>query len=315
MKILRFAAFLLLSAGILALFHIRPADFIRGWQDLSVWILKLSGRKTSMKKQIRRSKKKRRSGGLRAAMREIESVLKLTHRTERLRMYSMASVFLFFAGAGCAVLLQNYFLLPVLSIGFSLLPWLYILFFAVSFRKKLNEELETALSMITASYLRSDNIIFAVKENINNIHYPIREIFDKFLIQSEKISSDIPQLLAEMRNSLDNDIFQEWVDQLILCQDNRTLKSTLQPIVSRLSNVREVSGKLETWMYEPIKEFISMAAILVLNPLIIRMMSADWYRYLTQRPVGQIIVAASAAAVFISLIAAVKKTKPVEYRR
>jgi len=39
-------------------------------------------------------------------------------------------------------------------------------------------------------------------------------------------------------------IFREWVEALVRCQDDRTLKDTLQPIVSKLSDVRTVNTEL-----------------------------------------------------------------------
>ena len=268
-----------------------------------------------MKQKIRQSVRKKRILGIQKIFLDAKNVLVLTHRTDRMYRYSTASIILFFAGIMIAVSLENYFLLPVLSVGMAMLPWLSILLNAVSFQQQLNEELETTLNMITTAYLATDNIIGAVQESIDNIHYPIREIFDKFLVQVNMISSDIPALLKEMKSSLDNTIFREWVDQLILCTQNRTLKSTLQPIVSRLSTVREVSGKLDTIMYEPVKQFIEMAALLILNFPLLRWMYPDWYNTLMYHTVGQIIVSLTFVIIFISLSAVIQKTRPVEYRR
>ena len=274
----------------------------------------LSKRKPSLKQQIKQSVRKRQIRGIRKILLDARSVLELTHRTDRLRWYVSASVVLFFSGILIAFLFESYFLMPVLAIGMSLLPWLAILLSSASFQRQLNEELETALSTITTSYLRNDNIISAVRENVSNIHYPIKEIFEKFLVQADLISSDIPQLLEEMKNGLDNSAFREWVDQIILCRQNRTLKSTLQPIVSRMSTVREVSGKLDNLMYDPLKEFISMTVLVILNFPLVRMMYPDWYYSLTQRTGGQILIAVTFAAVFFSLCACVTMTRPVEYR-
>ena len=41
-------------------------------------------------------------------------------------------------------------------------------------------------------------------------------------------------------------MFQEWCDALIACQHDRSLKTTLTPIVSKLSDMRVVNGELET---------------------------------------------------------------------
>lgn len=313
MLFLYLLAFFLLCAAALSFLRVSPADLL---QDGSALIERLRPqRKLSLKQQIKQSVREKKIRGIRKILTDSRNVLVLTHRTDRLRWYMSASMILFVAGILIGTALKNLFLIPVLAVGLALLPWLSILLSVASYQKQLNEELETTLSMITTSYLRSDNIIESIRENSENIHYPIKEIFDKFLIQADLISSDITQLLEEMKDSLDNTVWRDWVDQIILCRQNRTLKGTLQPIVSRLSNVREVSGNLDNNMYDPIKEFVSMAVLNVLNFPLLRMMYPDWYYSLTEQTGGQILTAAVFAVVFVSLCACVTKTRPVEYRR
>lgn len=45
---------------------------------------------------------------------------------------------------------------------------------------------------------------------------------------------------------------------MITCQLDRNLKTTLTPIVSKLSDMRVVNGELENMVFEPRKEFITM---------------------------------------------------------
>lgn len=313
MGIFYLSAFFLLSAAIFTCFQISPMSFLNvagnGLRQLR------GNRPVCLKQKIRRSVRKKKVLGIQRIFLDAKNVLVMTHRSERMYRYTTASAFLFFAGVMIGVALENYFLLPVLAVGMSMLPWLYILLNAVSFQRQLDEELETTLSMITTSYLRSENIIGAIQESIDNIHFPIRDIFEKFLVQANMISPDVPALLEEMKQSLDNTVFREWVEQLILCTQNRTLKSTLQPIVSKLSTIREASGKLDTLMYEPVKQFIQMAALLILNFPLMRWMYLDWYNTLMYRPTGQFLVALTFAVIFVSLSAVIGKTRPVEFGR
>lgn len=313
MRLLYVIAFLAMSAGLFSLLKTTPIDLLH---DLQGFLFQMNlKRKPSMKEQIQRSVKKKELRGIRRIIKDSREVLSLTHRTDRIPMYSMMSLILFICGIVLSVLLDNLFLVPVLAVGLALLPFLYIIYTATKFRNQLNEELETALSMITTSYLTRDNIITAVRENVDSINFPVKEVFDKFLIQAGTISSDTAQLLEQMKESLDNVVFQDWVDEIMLCQDDRSLKSALQPIVSRLSEVREVSGKLDILMYEPMKEFISMAVLVLLNIPMIRLMNVEWYHTLMHTMGGEILVAGSFIVLFVSLIAAVRKTRPVEYRR
>lgn len=313
MATLYLLAFLLLCAAICSLFHLSPAKIIEEGSQLAKTLR--PNQRPSLKQQIKQSNRKERIRGIRKILTDSRNVLELTHRLDRLPWYTTASVVLFLVGILISSLFANYWLMPVLAVGLSLLPWISILLSAASFQKQLNDELETALSMITTSYLRSDNIINSIQENVGNIHYPIREIFEKFLVQADLISNDVTKLLMEMRDSLDNIVFRDWVDQVILCMGKRTLKSTLQPIVSRLSTIREVEGNMENTMYEPVKEFITLAVMVVLNIPMIRMMYPEWYYSLTQQTGGQILIAVTFVCIFASLCACINKTRPIEYRR
>lgn len=313
MGVLYVVAFLLFIAAIFLAFQASPKDFLQSSQNV---IYKLhSKRKVTLKQKIKQSVKKRRIRGIRKTLSDAKNVLVLTHRTDRMHFYTTISVSLAFAGILISSFLDNFFLMPVLAVGMALLPWLYILYNAVFYQKQLNDELQTTLSMITTSYLRNDNFILAVKENIGNINYPVREIFEKFLVQSEMISSDITELLEEMKGSLDNAVFQDWVNQIILCMKNRTLKSTLQPIVSRLSKIRKATGDLDNLMYDSVNGFISFALLLIINIPLMRLMYSVWYDYVMYTTVGQIIVAVTFIVIFISLSACISKIRPAEDRR
>ncbi|MVB10443.1 hypothetical protein CAFE_11320 [Caprobacter fermentans] len=306
------ASFFAMIAGIFVVFQIQPAECIKA---IKTSFEKLNrNRKTTLKQQIKQLKKKEPRGIVRI-LRESRSILEVTHRTDRLPVYTFSSILLFFCGCVISLLLQNYFLLPVLAVGSALIPWLVILATASKFKRQLNSELETALGMITTSYLRCDNILVAVRENIPELQFPVKEVFEKFSVQASLISSDIPALLEEMKKNIDNDTFKDWIDQLILCQGNRTLKSTLQPIVTRFSEVREVSGDLDSLLYEPLKEFVAMAALTILNYPLFRAISMEWYNTLMYTFWGQIIMTVTFVVLFVSLTAVIKNTRAVEYKR
>lgn len=235
---------------------------------------------------------------------------------DRLPSYITASCILCIAGLFTGFLMENYMLAPVLAVGLPTIPWLVILLGAPKFKTQLNQELENATSLITTSYRRVDNIVDAIQENISDLHRPVRDVFDKFLIQAHLVSPDIPALLAEMKLGINNDTFDEWVDKLIQCQENRTQKSTLQPIVDKFSEVREVNEELNLTMYDPLKEFISMAVLTVMNyPLFFAISRDEWYASLMYTQWGQVIVALTFVSIFISLPAVIRLTRPVEFKR
>ena len=62
---------------------------------------------------------------------------------------------------------------------------------AASYKKHLNEELETAISIITTSYLRTEDLIRAVKENLPYINEPVKANFEAFVYEAELINANI----------------------------------------------------------------------------------------------------------------------------
>jgi hypothetical protein len=55
----------------------------------------------------------------------------------------------------------------------------------------------------------------------------------------------------ELRGSNDNEVFREWCDAVMACQYDRGLKTTLTPIVAKLSDMRIVNGELESLVFGP----------------------------------------------------------------
>ena len=85
------------------------------------------------------------------------AVLAASGREGKFPMVCMASLVLFALGACIAILAGNAFLVPVLAVGFMLAPFWYVKLTAGSFKKDVAAELETALSVITTAYLRTEN--------------------------------------------------------------------------------------------------------------------------------------------------------------
>ncbi|KJS84684.1 MAG: membrane protein, partial [Desulfosporosinus sp. BICA1-9] len=165
------------------------------------------------------------------------------------------------------------------------------------------------------SYIRNESVITAVEENLSYLNPPVADVFQGFLADTKLISVNVKQALQAMKPRLNNDVFHEWLDAMTACQEDKTLKTTLTPIISKLSDVRVVSAELDYMMYEPLKEFITMALLLVGNIPLIYFLNKDWYSALVDTDFGKAILAVCGAVIFVSLAAVIRLTKPVEYKR
>lgn len=309
MTFLIMLAFIGLIAGSLLLLKLSPYEFAES-------IIKpLQNRKKPIGKQIEETKSPRQARGIRKTIREAKEVLKMTGKSTKFGALSVLSFFLLVVGVLVSILMNNFFMIPVAAMGMALLPFWYVLLTSHSYKKQMNAELETALSIITTSYIRNESIITAVEENLDYLNPPVMGIFQGFLADARLISVNVKQALEAMKPRLDNDVFHEWLDAMMACQEDKTLKITLIPIISKLSDMRVVSGELDYLMYEPLKEFITMALLLVGNIPLIYFLNRDWYSALVDTGFGKAILAVCGAVLFVSLAAVIRLTKPVEYKR
>lgn len=298
-----------LIAGAFILLGISPIAFTDGLFSF------LTRHPKSIKDEINEATKRKKPSFLRREIMEAQDILALTGRSSRFSIICACSLLLFAVGASIAILMQNVFLVPVLAVGLMFLPFWYIRLTATHYKKNIAAELETALSIITTAYLRNEDILTAVEENIQYLNPPVRSVFAEFLTQVRLINPDVDAALKGMKPKIENDVFHEWCDAIAACQYDRSLKTTLTPIVSKLSDMRIVNSELEYLVFEPRKEFIIMALLVIGNIPVMYFLNKSWYDTLMHTVIGQIVLAVCAAAIFISTAFVIKLTKPIEYRR
>ena len=275
----------------------------------------LSKRPGSIKNEIKVATQRKKVSYFRREISEVQAILKLTGRESWFSMVCALSLLLFVIGSSIAILLGNFFALPVLGIGFMMLPFWYIRLTQTHFKKDIAAELETALSIITTSYLRNEDLLTAIEENVDYLNPPVLSVFKAFLYRIKMVDPDVLAGLKEMKQQIDNAVFREWCEAMIGCQFDRSLKTTLTPIVTKLSDMRVVNGELENMVFEPRKEFITMQILVIGNIPLLYFLNKDWYHTLMHTPLGQLILAVCFAAVFISGAFVIKLTQPIEYRR
>lgn len=295
--------------GAFILLGLSPLEFTNGLFGF------LTRKNRSIKAEINEAARRKKQSFLRREITEVQEILTITGRDSHFSVICAASLAFFAAGASLAVLIGNMFLVPVTAVGMMFIPFWYIRLTASHYKKNIAAELETALSIITTAYLRSEDILTAVEESNQYLNPPVRSVFTGFLTQVKLIDPNLDKALHSMKPKIDNEVFQEWCDAIAACQHDRCLKTTLTPIVSKLSDMRIVNAELEYLVFEPRKEFIIMALLVVGNVPIMYFLNKDWYHILMNTVVGQIILAVCAVAIFVSTAFVIRLTKPIEYRR
>ena len=191
------------------------------------------------------------------------AMMKETGQAGKFTFLLAASLLLLVLGLSVGIGLSNLFLAPVLAAGLAALPSLYIRFQYLKYNRLELEELEVSLSTISMSYERTENILSAVEENLDNIQPPLRKIFEEFVYTVRYVNPNLDYAIEDMKRKIDHSVFKEWCDALKRCTNDRSLKYTLRPIVGKLTKIKNVSGEQKNILYEGLREFWGLQAVTI----------------------------------------------------
>ena len=300
--------FILLVAGTFLILELTP-------ETVTDDIMHMVVPEQTLRDKVLIAQKKKKSRKITKALLHMREALTATGKSNQFTVTCAASLMLMIAGCIAAVMINNFFMIPVFALAFASLPFLFARNTISAYDKHIREEMETALSVVTTSYIRTDDIVTSVKENLTNLKPPIRDIFASFVGDAMMVSSDTKAALRNLRDRIDNDIFAEWCDTLIACQDDRTLNDTLLPIVSKLTDVRIVNNELKTMLDAVRNEYLTMVLLVVGNIPLIYALNKDWFSSLMFTTPGKIVLAVCGMTILITAMFMLKFTKPIEYRR
>jgi hypothetical protein len=201
-------------------------------------------------------------------------------------------------GLTIGVLIKNPFLAVVLMAGFFWLPDAYFRVSSIRYAKEADDAVETAMSLVTNSYLHNEDIKSSIIENITRVDPPLSDVFREFMAETGFVDASVKNALHRMRHKTDNAYFADWCDILIQCQDDGDLKYVLPSIVTKLSNVKKIQVELDTVMYDIYKEFLYVVGIVVLNIPLMFLINTEWADILFGSPIGKMAVAACFTVIF-----------------
>lgn len=307
---------LLLSAAAILFLNIKTETFKKSFKQIKVIgrleeRKKTRGKKIPLKKQIDVLVKGKKQNFFVRTFRETESILTETHQKSMIGIVYVVSFFLGVVGVLVSLLSKNVFMVIPMVLGAALIPNWGVRLSASKAKKKLNSMLEVALSGITTSYLRSDSIIAAIEENLVYLENPLKPIMVKFVNENKLINSNVALGIQKMEQMLDNEIFKEWCDALKQCQTDRSLKSTLFPIITKFSETRAIQTELDTMMMTPFKDTISIVVIVILSVPLMYMLNREWYYTLSGTVPGKIILALTVGVVVYAINKSVALTAPI----
>lgn len=295
--------FILISTGLLTLFGVRISDLL----------FAVAGGKTVTLSDELKVLQGIPAKGFFNREYEIEQILEGMGRANQFSVVKQVSLLLFAAGAVLALLLNNVYMVPILGVGFSLIPIWYLRSTAASYKKHLNEELEMSISIITTSYLRTEDLIRSVKENLPHIGEPVHAIFEAFVYEAELINANTTSAINSMKMKVPNRVFHEWCAILVQCQSDRSMKHMLPTIAQKFSDVRIVQSELDAMMQGPRKEAITMVFLVLANIPLLYVLNKSWFHTLLFTTPGKIALAICGTIILYSVSKIMQLSKPIEY--
>ena len=300
--------FLLLAVGAVLLLKLTP-------ERITGDLMRFVSPKQTLRDKVLTRKGKKKSRKITVELRRIKDALEQTGKGNQFAVACAASLLLMIVGCVIAIMIDNPFLVPVFAIAFAMIPFIYAKRTVAYYDNHVKEELETALSIITTSYVRTDDIVSAVKENIQYLKPPVKDIFAGFVAENMMISSDVKQSIRHLKEKVNNSIFAEWCETLIACQDDRTLKDTLMPIVTKLTDVRIVNNEIKGILSSARVEYYMMAGMVVGNIPLLYFLNKDWFNALMFTTLGKLVLAICGLVIIVTAVLMLRFTKQIEYRK
>lgn len=188
------------------------------------------------------------------------TILNKTDSNNKIKTYKYICFLSGVFGFLFAVMLKSPLLVPVLSLGCGLLPMWLLRYKQYRYTIKMNEELSVALSTISSSYVRNENIILAVSENIVFLKQPVKRTFERFLDRCN-VNADTKENLFKLREEIDSKIFKIWCDNVIASREDINQKHSLNAVVEQFASQKSIYDELKTEMQKPILLYLVMLAI------------------------------------------------------
>ena len=187
-----------------------------------------------------------------------------------------------------------------------------LLFFSYRQNKAKQARLErlcSSMMILSNSYIVTEDIITSVQDNLELLEYPAP--FQYFLTYVSLMDSSVSAGLRRMGQRVNNSYFSQWIDTLVLAQDDRVLKYTSVAVVDSMHDVLTVQAESEAGMYAVWRDYLMTLMMIFSVPLIFKFTLPDAYLTMTTSVIGQGLFILLLITVIFSVFCALKINKPL----
>ena len=188
-------------------------------------------------------------------------------------------------------------------------PLLYLSFKDTKTRSSRMEKLRSTMMILSGSYIVTEDFLKTVQDNLELLEYP--KPFQDFLTYCNYIDGNIKVALRRLEAQVNNAYFSQWIDVLVMAQDDRQLKYVTMSVVDSMNDVAQAQMESDTAIYAVWREYFMVLALIFAAPLIFKILMPMAYEILVTSLVGQGLFVLLLAAVVFSLVRALKLNKPI----
>lgn len=182
------------------------------------------------------------------------------------------------------------------------------------YNKKLEEELETALSLITISYTRTTNLLQSVSECMDTLPPTVKPYFEDFYFEATSVSASLATALVNLKTKIENRTFQQWVDRVLVCLNDRSSIPSLQNYVNEFADNRAIQDELDAEVFNCKVEMYMMIGFVFFTPVLLYFLQKEAVGHLFHDTPGKIAVFVALLLVVVVFFAGNHIAKPVKFR-
>ncbi|MDD3231067.1 MAG: hypothetical protein PHE09_17910 [Oscillospiraceae bacterium] len=188
-------------------------------------------------------------------------------------------------------------------------PLFYLSYKLTQAKSQRMEKLQSSMMILSNSYIVTEDFLKSVQDNVDLLEYPAP--FRDFLTYVNLIDGSIKTGLRRMELQVENIYFSQWIDVLILAQDDRSLKFVTMSVVDAMNDLHQAQREADTAMYAIWREYFTVLILIFAVPMIFRVLMKPAYLVLVKTLPGQALLVLLLAAVVYSLVKAVHLNKPL----
>ena len=171
------------------------------------------------------------------------------------------------------------------------------------------EKLRSSMMILSGSYIVTEDFLKSVQDNLELLEYP--KPFRNFLTYCSFIDGNIKIALRRLESEVDNVYFSQWIDVLIMAQDDRQLKYVTMSVLDSMNDVAQAQMESDTAIFAVWREYFMVLALIFSAPIIFKVLMPQAYMILVTSLIGKSLLVLLLIAVVFSVVRALKLNKPI----